>query len=439
MGVAEELDTLPAGVGRPLAELCRTLEKAHPHGMRDIAQTWRRAADNINNHAQGITGAVGGLTGAWEGASAEAFSAYCKGFIDVFHTMHDELQTAAAALEAAATAVDSAKSEIEKIGGDAFDHCRPYLVASPHDPPEAAAQRAAAMKSIVDNGVRDADPRLHEADKAVGEAAGKIGNAIDFMGPRQGTFSFNQLKQAADLPFTPAPGHRIDWVAKPAPAGPIGAEPAGHQPEAGRQPPAHQPAAAADGSGGDGSGGDSGSAVGSGSGPGGAAGQHHASSGGSGGHHSGGHHSGGASAGSGSGGYGSGGGGGGSDAPSGPPPPGNVQDWIKQAIEIMRQNGVPVSDADAQNIWNIIQHESGGNPTVINNWDSNAAAGHPSKGLMQCIDSTFDAHKLPGHNDIYNPVDNIIAGVRYSIDRYGSIGNVPGLQSMSRGGHYQGY
>lgn len=71
--------------------------------------------------------------------------------------------------------------------------------------------------------------------------------------------------------------------------------------------------------------------------------------------------------------------------------------------------------------------------------NSNAAAGHPSKGLMQCIDSTFNAHKLPGHDDIYNPVDNIIAGVRYTIDRYGSIANTPGLQAMSQGGGYVGY
>lgn len=71
--------------------------------------------------------------------------------------------------------------------------------------------------------------------------------------------------------------------------------------------------------------------------------------------------------------------------------------------------------------------------------NSNAQAGHPSKGLMQCIDSTFDAHKLPGHDNIYNPVDNIIAGVRYTISRYGSIANTPGLQAMAHGGGYVGY
>lgn len=79
--------------------------------------------------------------------------------------------------------------------------------------------------------------------------------------------------------------------------------------------------------------------------------------------------------------------------------------------------------------------ESGGNPSAINNWDSNAAAGHPSKGLLQTIDSTFAAYALPGHNDIWNPVDNAIAAIRYMIDRYGSIYNV----WAPRAGGWYGY
>jgi uncharacterized protein YukE len=128
---------------------------------------------------------------------------------------------------------------------------------------------------------------------------------------------------------------------------------------------------------------------------------------------------------------------------SGPPPatapPGNVKSWIDKALEILREHGIDVSKADEGYIWQIIQHESSGDPNAINLVDSNAAAGHPSKGLMQCIDSTFNAHKLPGHGDIYNPVDNIIAGVRYSISRYGSLANVPGIQAMAHGGGYVGY
>ncbi|AIJ26952.1 transglycosylase SLT domain-containing protein [Amycolatopsis methanolica] len=139
---------------------------------------------------------------------------------------------------------------------------------------------------------------------------------------------------------------------------------------------------------------------------------------------------------------GSGGGGGGLGPSGGPPssqPPGNVRQWIEEAIRILQAAGVPVTEADIDKIWTIIEKESGGNPNAINLWDSNAAKGHPSKGLMQCIDSTFNAHKLPGHDDIYNPVDNIIAGVRYTFSRYGGFDGHPGLKAMAAGGGYQGY
>jgi uncharacterized protein YukE len=146
--------------------------------------------------------------------------------------------------------------------------------------------------------------------------------------------------------------------------------------------------------------------------------------------------------GGGGGGGGDGGGGGGlgpSGGPPGSPPPGNVRQWIEEAIKLLQAQGIPVTEADIDKIWTIIEKESGGNPNAINLWDSNAKAGHPSKGLMQCIDSTFNSYKLPGHDNIYNPVDNIIAGVRYTFSRYGGFANHPGLASMAHGGGYQGY
>ncbi|MFC4529502.1 transglycosylase SLT domain-containing protein [Sphaerisporangium dianthi] len=146
------------------------------------------------------------------------------------------------------------------------------------------------------------------------------------------------------------------------------------------------------------------------------------------------------------GGGGGGGGGFGGYGASGPPPPGGgpapqgqVAEWIRQAIEILKAHGYPVEKMNVDDIWMIIQHESGGNPHAINNWDSNAAAGTPSKGLMQTIDPTFSRWSLPEHRDIYNPVDNIIAGVRYAIERYGSVSNVPGVVGMKDGTGYRGY
>ena len=125
--------------------------------------------------------------------------------------------------------------------------------------------------------------------------------------------------------------------------------------------------------------------------------------------------------------------------PPAAPPSGDVAQWIKQAEQLLIRSGVPADKISADDINLIIQHESGGNPHAQNNWDSNAAAGHPSKGLMQTIDSTFDSYALPGHTDIWNPVDNIVAGVRYALSRYGSLDAVPGIAAVHSGGSYVGY
>ncbi|WP_040783699.1 transglycosylase SLT domain-containing protein [Nocardia pneumoniae] len=129
----------------------------------------------------------------------------------------------------------------------------------------------------------------------------------------------------------------------------------------------------------------------------------------------------------------------GPSAPTGPLPSGDIARWIAEAKQKLIAMGYDPKDIDERAIALIIQHESAGNPYAENRWDSNWVAGHPSKGLMQTIDSTFNAYKAPGHDDIWNPVDNIIAGVRYSIDRYGSLANVPGVAAVNSGGAYQGY
>ncbi len=120
-------------------------------------------------------------------------------------------------------------------------------------------------------------------------------------------------------------------------------------------------------------------------------------------------------------------------------PPGQTGEWIKEAYVVLEDLGYDTSKIDPADVEAIIQHESGGNPNAINNWDSNAAAGIPSKGLMQTIDPTFEAYKAPGYDDIYNPVHNIVAGIRYSIDRYGGVENVPGVQAVKSGSGYVGY
>ncbi|WP_322097671.1 transglycosylase SLT domain-containing protein [Nakamurella alba] len=88
----------------------------------------------------------------------------------------------------------------------------------------------------------------------------------------------------------------------------------------------------------------------------------------------------------------------------------------------------------------IIRYESSGRPDAINLWDSNAQAGHPSKGLMQVIQPTFDRWRSTAlSTDLFNPSANIFAGVNYAVNRYGSVHNVPGLVSLRAGGPYKGY
>jgi SLT domain-containing protein len=114
--------------------------------------------------------------------------------------------------------------------------------------------------------------------------------------------------------------------------------------------------------------------------------------------------------------------------------PGNVQSWIAQAMSL---TGAPASWAGALDT--IAMHESGGNPNAENDWDSNAAAGDPSRGLFQTIGSTFAAYMLPGHTNIMDPVSNAAAAIRYIMAVYGSVFNTPGIVSMSKGGPYLGY
>jgi LysM repeat protein len=102
----------------------------------------------------------------------------------------------------------------------------------------------------------------------------------------------------------------------------------------------------------------------------------------------------------------------------------NLDGWIREALDVMAQKGIPGS---YDGIYRNIMRESSGNPLAINNWDSNAAQGTPSKGLLQVIDPTFAAYHVAGTSfDPYDPVANITAACNYAAARYGSIDNVNG-------------
>lgn len=108
--------------------------------------------------------------------------------------------------------------------------------------------------------------------------------------------------------------------------------------------------------------------------------------------------------------------GGGEDGPQGT----GVSRWRESVVRALQANGIEPNDFRVSKILATIQRESGGNPNVQNNWDSNARAGTPSIGLMQTIQPTFDAYKHAGHNNIRNGYDNLLAAINYIKHRYGT-------------------
>lgn len=84
-----------------------------------------------------------------------------------------------------------------------------------------------------------------------------------------------------------------------------------------------------------------------------------------------------------------------------------------------------------------MNQESGGNPNIVNTWDSNWRAGTPSVGLMQVIGPTFRAYAGPyggtgpfKYGVSVNPLANTFAGLNYAQHRYGS------LSALNRPGGY---
>lgn len=100
-----------------------------------------------------------------------------------------------------------------------------------------------------------------------------------------------------------------------------------------------------------------------------------------------------------------------------------VERWRNVAIRALKMTG-QYSTSNLNALLNQMRTESNGNPNAINNWDINAKNGTPSKGLLQVIDPTFKAYAMPGFNsNIYDPLSNILASIRYALATYGSLTN----------------
>jgi LysM repeat protein len=114
---------------------------------------------------------------------------------------------------------------------------------------------------------------------------------------------------------------------------------------------------------------------------------------------------------------------------------GEVSTWTTQACGIM---GLPPANW-VRGYKVLCGRESSGNANAINSYDSNAhgsiqSDGYPlncSRGAAQCIPGTFASnHVAKTSADIYDPVANIAASMRYVMNRYGVSSNGSDLASL---------
>ncbi|MFF3558975.1 hypothetical protein ACFYXS_02885 [Streptomyces sp. NPDC002574] len=107
-------------------------------------------------------------------------------------------------------------------------------------------------------------------------------------------------------------------------------------------------------------------------------------------------------------------------------PSAGVKQWSSVVLQALKMVGQPASLLSST--LRRMQQESGGNPTIVNRWDSNWIAGHPSVGLMQVIGPTFRSYagalknKGPfSYGVSVDPLANVYSSMRYALGAYGSL------------------
>lgn len=119
----------------------------------------------------------------------------------------------------------------------------------------------------------------------------------------------------------------------------------------------------------------------------------------------------------------------------GSPSGSGVQRWAGQVKQALAANGLSTNQDMIDRVLRQIATESSGNEKAVqgNIGDINNITGDLAKGLMQTISATFNAYKFPGHGDIFNGYDNLLAALNYAKSRYGSslsfLGNGHGYEN----------
>jgi SLT domain-containing protein len=114
---------------------------------------------------------------------------------------------------------------------------------------------------------------------------------------------------------------------------------------------------------------------------------------------------------------------------TGDPGGAGVHRWKSDVESALSKLGLSTSASMVNRVLRQINTESGGNPKAMGGTDG-LADGH-AEGLMQVKPGTFRAYHLPGHGNIWNGYDNMLAGLNYAKHRYGS-----GLSFLGNGHGY---
>lgn len=91
-----------------------------------------------------------------------------------------------------------------------------------------------------------------------------------------------------------------------------------------------------------------------------------------------------------------------------------VEQWGPLVEKLLGLKNQPASYKAA--VMSRISQESSGDPNSVNDWDSNAKAGWPTKGLMQMRDDTFMSYVDPGMTNIWDPEHNLRSSMNYVLN-----------------------
>ncbi|MFG3435854.1 transglycosylase SLT domain-containing protein [Nonomuraea sp. NPDC047897] len=397
MSLRDQIAALPQG--EKFTKVMDKVKTTDPGEIRRIAARWVASGADVLGNMNVLAGAVRRVDDWWRGQSADAFVTYMGKYGKAGQTMDDMLVSCAGSLNDVADELDKAKKDVDRLAGDLLKQVgtiRDAYARAKNDPSATTANLNRDIGAKVSTFAQTAQSRLDSADTVLSTA---LTNLTKQLGKDANLFS--GIPFAGKQDFV---ADKVGWV----PVSPEEYRRTQLAQNGGQNPvPDTGPNGAAGAPGGGNGGGTP------------TYGYTGASSGG-----------------------------------TTPRPKEDVVKWIKEALTVirspemagvLRKRGIDVSDLDPNDpkdidrIWTVIFHESGGNPSAINRWDINAQNGVPSQGLMQTIPPTFNAHSLPGHKQILEPVDNIIAGVLYTYSRYGDLGRHPGIASIERGGGYRPY